>query len=344
VSPASGSTAGGTTVTITGIGLAGATGVRFGAAAAAITADASTQITVTSPPGKGTVDITVTTPAGVSRTTPAGHYTYSTRPELTQSIFFTAPASGTPGGSAALSATGGGSGNPVVFSVDPSSGPGVCTVSGSTVTYAASGSCVIDANQAGNKTYAAAPQVQGTIKVNGIPQSISFTAPASGMVRRSAALSATGGGSGNPVVFSVASRGVCTVSGSTVTYTAGGSCVIDANQAGNRTYADAPQVQRTIKVNRIPQSISFGAPPSGIVTGSAPLSATGGGSGNPVVFSVDPASGRGVCYVSGNTVTYAAPGNCVIDANQAGNSIYAPAPQVQQTITVIALIRSYYGM
>ena len=135
-----------------------------------------------------------------------------------------------------MSATGGGSGNPVVFSVDPSSGPGVCTVSGTTVTYTAAGSCVIDANQAGNGSYAGAPQVQRTITVNGILQSISFTAPASGTAGGSAALSATGGGSGNPVVFSVdpsSGPGVCTVSGTTVTYTAAGNCVIDANQAGN---------------------------------------------------------------------------------------------------------------
>ena len=147
-------------MTITGTGLAGATGVRFGAAAGTITADSSTQITVTSPPGTGTVTLTVTTPAGTSKITAADHYAYTTRPKLTQSISFTAPASGTAGGSAALSATGGGSGNPVVFSVDPASGPGVCTVSGTTVTYTAAGSCVIDANQAGNASYAAAPQVQ----------------------------------------------------------------------------------------------------------------------------------------------------------------------------------------
>ena len=265
VSPNSGSTAGGTTVTITGTGLAGATGVRFGTAAATITADSSTQITVTTPPGTGTVTITVTTPAGTSMITAADHYAYTTRPKPTQSISFTAPASGTAGGSAALSATGGGSGNPVVFSVDASSGPGVCTVSGPTVTYTAAGSCVIDANQAGNASYTAAPQVQRTITVNGILQSISFTAPASGTAGGSAALSATGGGSGNPVVFSVARQrpGVCTVSGTTVTYTAAGNCVIDANQAGNARYADAPQVQRTIKVSKQSQSIIFSAPPSG---------------------------------------------------------------------------------
>jgi len=42
----------------------------------------------------------------------------------------------------------------------------VCTVSGTTVHYAAAGKCVIDANQAGTGSYAAAPQVQQTITVN----------------------------------------------------------------------------------------------------------------------------------------------------------------------------------
>ncbi|MGH3221523.1 MAG: protein kinase domain-containing protein [Streptosporangiaceae bacterium] len=333
-SPDGGSTVGGTIVTITGTGLAGATGVRFGSAAATITADSSTQITVTTPPGTGTVTITVTTPAGTSKITAADHYAYTTRPKPTQSISFAAPASGTAGGSAALSAAGGGSGNPVVFSVDASSGPGVCTVSGSTVTYTAAGSCVIDANQVGNASYTAAPQVQRTITVNGIFQSISFAAPASGTAGGSAALSAIGGGSGNPVVFSVGGPGVCTVSGSTVTYTAAGSCVIDANQAGDARYADAPQVQRTIKVSKLSQSIIFFAPPSGTIFSSASLSAIGGGSGNPVVFSVEPSNGPGVCTVYGTTVTYIAAGSCVIDANQAGDARYADAPQVQQMIAV----------
>ena len=262
--------------------------------------------------------------------------TVSSAQKLPQSITFPAPAPGTAGGSAALSATGGRSGNPVVFSA---SSPGVCTVSGATVSYTAAGQCVIDANQAGNGTYAAAPQVQQTVTVSSaqkLPQSISFTAPAPGTAGGSAALSATGGGSGNPVVFSTSSPGVCTVSGATVSYTAAGQCVIDANQAGTGTYAAAPQVQRTITVSsaqKLPQSISFTAPAPGTVAGSAALSATGGGSGNPVVFS---ASSPGVCTVSGATVSYTAAGQCVIDANQAGNGTYAAAPQVQQTITVNA--------
>ena len=87
------------------------------------------------------------------------------------------------------------------------------------------------------------------------------------------------------------------------------------------------------------QTITFASPGPGVVGQSATLTATGGGSGNPVVFSVDAGSGAGVCSVSGTngaTVNYLAAGTCVIDANQAAGNGYAAAPQVQQTITVSA--------
>ncbi|MCU1458139.1 MAG: Ig family protein, partial [Actinomycetia bacterium] len=65
VSPASGPAAGGTTVTVTGTNLTGATGVKFGAtAAASFTVNSATKITAVSPAGTGTVDVTVTGPAG----------------------------------------------------------------------------------------------------------------------------------------------------------------------------------------------------------------------------------------------------------------------------------------
>jgi hypothetical protein len=73
------------------------------------------------------------------------------------------------GTSTTLSATGGASGNPVVSSVDPTSGAGVCNVSGTngtTLNHTAAATCVIDANQAGNANDSAAPRVQSTIVVN----------------------------------------------------------------------------------------------------------------------------------------------------------------------------------
>jgi hypothetical protein len=81
-----------------------------------------------------------------------------------QSITFTSQVPAFPGVGAgySVSATGGASGNPVVFSIDTSTTNQACTLGadGHTVSFAHLGLCVIDANQAGNADYSAAPQVQ----------------------------------------------------------------------------------------------------------------------------------------------------------------------------------------
>ena len=61
-------------------------------------------------------------------------------------------------------------------------------------------------------------------------------------------MAATGGGSGNDVVFSSTTTAVCTVSGSTVTFRAAGTCRIAANQAGDADYDAAPTVTQSIDV------------------------------------------------------------------------------------------------
>jgi parallel beta-helix repeat protein len=78
VSPSSGPTAGGTSVTISGSHFTGATAVYFGATAATsfmVNSDGS--ITATSPAGSmGTVDVTVVTAGGTSATSSSDHFTY----------------------------------------------------------------------------------------------------------------------------------------------------------------------------------------------------------------------------------------------------------------------------
>jgi hypothetical protein len=56
------------------------------------------------------------------------------------------------------------SGLPVAITVDPASNS-VCSQSGAGVTFDAAGTCTIDANQAGDASYDAAPQVQQSITV-----------------------------------------------------------------------------------------------------------------------------------------------------------------------------------
>ncbi len=78
ISPSSGPTAGGTSVTISGTNLTGATAVKFGSSGATnVTVVNPSEITATSPPGSGTVDVTVTTPTGTSATASADRFTYN---------------------------------------------------------------------------------------------------------------------------------------------------------------------------------------------------------------------------------------------------------------------------
>jgi IPT/TIG domain len=75
ISPNVGTTAGGTSVAITGTNFTGTTAVSFGGtAAASFTVNNATSITATSAAGTGTVDITVTNPSGTSATSSADQF------------------------------------------------------------------------------------------------------------------------------------------------------------------------------------------------------------------------------------------------------------------------------
>jgi NHL repeat len=84
------------------------------------------------------------------------------------------------------------------------------------------------------------------------------------------------------------------------------------------------------------QAISFTSTPPArpVVGGSYALTATGGGSGNPVTFSIDSASGARACSLTGARVSFTGGGRCMIDANQAASSNYLAAPQAQQSLSV----------
>ena len=84
VNPNAGTTAGGTSVIITGTSFTGATSVKFGSTSASFTVNSATQITATSPAeSAGTVDVTVTNPGGTSGTSSADQYTYYATPTVT---------------------------------------------------------------------------------------------------------------------------------------------------------------------------------------------------------------------------------------------------------------------
>ncbi len=114
LSPTSGPTSGGTTVTITGSGFTGATGVVFGSTPATsfqVTSD--TQITATDPAeAAGTVDVQVTSAFGTSSKVASDQFTYTNGP----SVSSVSPASGPVGGGTTVTIEGSGFGGATAVS------------------------------------------------------------------------------------------------------------------------------------------------------------------------------------------------------------------------------------
>jgi len=87
-----------------------------------------------------------------------------------------------------------------------------------------------------------------------------------------------------------------------------------------------------------PQTLSFtSSPPDPAYAGTSyTVSASGGASGKPIQFSIDPSSDSGACSITGAAVSLLAPGTCVVDADQDGDFQHAAAARVSQTIHVTA--------
>ncbi len=134
-----------------------------------------------------------------------------------------------------------------------------------------------------------------------------------------------------PVTFSSLTPSVCTVSGNSATILSGGTCTIQATQAGNSTYAAAPPVNQSFQVTPASQTITFGTiGDQTLGTGSLGLSATAS-SGLLVSFNSQTPS---VCSVLSSSATLIATGTCTIQASQTGNSNYAAAAPVSQSFQV----------
>lgn len=81
-----------------------------------------------------------------------------------------------------------------------------------------------------------------------VAQTIDFPAQADRQVSSSAFDPGATATSGLPVSYTVANSSICSTNGSLVTLRRAGSCVITANQAGNRNYLPAAPVSQTVAV------------------------------------------------------------------------------------------------
>jgi hypothetical protein len=204
------------------------------------------------------------------------------------------------------------------------------------LTITGAGSVVVTANQAGNGNYAAAAPVSQTIVVAKAIPAIGLTSSASGA---SVTLTATATGSavkptGQVTFFNGTTQlGVSALNSgaaSLVVTLPAGQNSVTASYAGDSNYVAAASAAVSVTVNKTQQTVTFKQLASAVTYGASPLTlSASASSGLPVTFSV-----TGPAKVNGTTLTITGAGSVVVTANQAGNSTYAAAAPVSQSIAV----------
>ena len=137
--------------------------------------------------------------------------------------------------------------------------------------------------------------------------------------------------SGLPVSYSSSNPSVAAVSGSTITVVGSGSTVITASQTGNSEFNAATAVLQSLTVGQASQSITFGSLAAKTYGDASFTLAASATSGLSVAFA---SSDTNVATISGNTVTIVGAGTATITASQAGNTNFAAATSVSQSLTV----------
>jgi sugar lactone lactonase YvrE len=299
--------------------------VTYGAAPIALTATASSGLSVT---------YTVTGPAAVSGSTlsitgvgtvtvtasQAGNADYTAATAVTQNftvnpatptLTFTAVPNQTYGAAPfAVSATSNSTGA-ITYSV--ASGP--ATISGNVVTITGVGTVTLKASQAAAGNYAAG-NATTSFSVSAETPTLTFTAIANQTYGAAPfAVSATSNSTG-AITYSVAS-GPATVSGNIVTITGVGTVTLKASQAAAGNYA-AGNAMTSFSVSAETPTLSFSVPNQ--TYGAAPfaVSATSNSTG-AITYSV----ASGPATISGNIVTITGVGTVTLKASQAAAGNYA---------------------
>jgi len=224
--------------------------------------------------------------------------------------------------------------------------PAVCNstgANGATIVLVTSGTCTVQADQAGNATYNAATPVQRSFVVTRAAQTITFAALANRTTAQSPVTVAASASSGLTVTFSTTTTGVCTsggTNGATITLVAPGTCTVEADQAGNATYSPAATVAQSFTVTRSAQTITFGALADRDVLQPPFVVAATASSGLDVSFSTTTPLACTSSGIQGATITLVGVGTCTVEADQAGNALFNAAPAVQQSFAVVKVDQS----
>ncbi|MGI2119697.1 Ig-like domain-containing protein [Shewanella oncorhynchi] len=282
-----------------------------------------------------TFTVTATNSAGTGAASAASN---SIIPASPQTITFANPGTRNFGTSPTLTASSSAGGGYVVTFT--SSTTSVCTItSGGVLTFITTGTCTVNADQAGDLSFLAAPQVSQSFSVSPVvPGAPTIGTAIAGDTQASVAFVAPvniGGSAITGYIVTVNPADVVPVhggsspivvtgltNGQAYTFTVTADNVAGTGPASGASNSITPAAIQTITFAN-PGAQNFGTTPT--------LTATADSGLTPVFTSFT----TGVCTItSGGALTFVTAGSCTINADQAGNSSYLPATQVSRTFAV----------
>ncbi|MEI9982788.1 MAG: IPT/TIG domain-containing protein [Aliidongia sp.] len=304
VSPTSGPTAGGTSVTITGTNFDSSATVKFGnGSATGVSFVSATEVTATSPAGTGTVDVRVSTGAGTSATMANDHFTYLTAPTVSSVSPSSGPTAG--GNSVTITGTNLAGATAVTF------GAAAATITGNTATQI---TATAPAGSAGTVdvtvTTANGTSTTGTSDhyTYVAPPTVSGISPSAGSTIGGTAVTITGTnftGATAVTIGGTAATGVTVVSAISITAvtpggTAGAASVLVTTVGGTNA-------ANSLYTYVAPPTVSAISPSAGPTTGGTPVTITGTGFTGATAVTIGGTAATGVTVVSATSITATTP-------------------------------------
>ena len=335
-SPSSGSTAGGSWVTLTGTGFTGATSVSFGGTyrySPNFVVDSDTSMRVYRPShAAGTVSVVVYGPGGNNANNSV--YAYITVPPVVNSALTRSATVGAAMSTYTVSGTNtptsySASGLPAGLVINPSNGEitGTPTVAGTfNVTIGAS-------NSAGEGTatlvVAVAMGAQSTL-------TLSSTSATYGAVLSLASSGGSGTGALSYAVTSAGTAGCSLASATTLAVTTVGSCTVTATKAADDNYNSASSAATTVSVGKASQAALSLTSTLGTYGTALPLTSSGGSGSGAVTYSVTSAGTAGCSLASATSLTSTGAGACTVTVTKTLDTNYRAASSTVTTVTFAA--------
>ncbi len=222
---------------------------------------------------------------------------------------------------------------PVTFSVDR---PDLVSLSGDTLTLLGAGTVTITAEQGGNGFFLPAPDVSRQLTITKVEQTVTFSLSPTTVVYGSSPITLSASStSGLDVEFFVDRPDLASISGTTLTILHAGTVVISATQDGDEYYASASPVSQTLTIQKAPQTITFSLG-SEIGFSYYPIELDGTTTSSlPITYTVESASGSYIADITDGDLVVFDLGEIIVTASQSGNDDYLPAPNVEQTTTIV---------